>query len=80
MPAAAATGLLGTRELIAALVAISPSITDIFLSLRRSGKIDMETVLNPPLADRPLLAPPAEAASRALPRHMGERLTHWPRN
>jgi hypothetical protein len=55
-------------------------------SLRRSRTIEPETVLTPPLADRPEIADPLAVAGYAkdlpviLPRHMGNRLTHWPRN
>jgi twitching motility protein PilT len=49
-------------------------------ALRRSGTIEPETVLTPPLADRALLAPLAKGVPITLPRHMGDRLTPWPRN
>jgi twitching motility protein PilT len=49
-------------------------------SLRRSGAIEPETVLTPPLADRPIEVPFAKDMPMARPRHMGDRLTSWPRN
>jgi twitching motility protein PilT len=53
-------------------------------ALRRSGTIDAETVLTPPLADRPPVAVfvrETQAPTQAnRPRHMGDRLTSWPRN
>jgi twitching motility protein PilT len=49
-------------------------------ALRRSGTIEPETVLTPPLADRPPVTAFAKGVPIILPRHMGDRLTYWPRN